>query len=313
MPISTSCPNCKAIFRLPDDMAGKTVKCQKCQQLFVVPQGSGDTVAAGAMVAAEAPPVLLAVAPPPPPPTPLPPPPPILNPAPEDAIEERDHDEPPPLPKKRRPLSEPRRRDEPAKSNSGSTAIILTLVGLSVLLCVVCGGAGAGFYALMPKPAKRPIAKKDKAVRDDVAKVDGMPFDGPKDMVKFDGIKDGFAPPLAAGPVIPVVFGADGLFNSDNVLNPLDPTRDQRHYKLYSIRMEAGKHYEIDMVSRQLDSYLYIFDDKNAVVSQDDDSGGDLNSRIFFTPLRTGNFRIMATSFGPGETGAFNLTVRRRN
>src|SRR5207248_4624091 len=36
MSISTICPNCKALFRLADEMAGKKVKCQKCSQIFTV-------------------------------------------------------------------------------------------------------------------------------------------------------------------------------------------------------------------------------------------------------------------------------------
>ena len=37
MPITTSCPGCKSLFRLPDDLAGEEVRCQKCARVFVVP------------------------------------------------------------------------------------------------------------------------------------------------------------------------------------------------------------------------------------------------------------------------------------
>lgn len=37
MAITTSCPQCKSRFRLQDNLAGKTLRCQKCQQMFVVP------------------------------------------------------------------------------------------------------------------------------------------------------------------------------------------------------------------------------------------------------------------------------------
>jgi predicted Zn finger-like uncharacterized protein len=37
MPITTTCPGCKALFRLPEELAGKQVRCQKCEQLFAVP------------------------------------------------------------------------------------------------------------------------------------------------------------------------------------------------------------------------------------------------------------------------------------
>lgn len=37
MAITTSCPGCKSLFRLPDTLAGQTVRCQKCEALFPVP------------------------------------------------------------------------------------------------------------------------------------------------------------------------------------------------------------------------------------------------------------------------------------
>jgi predicted Zn finger-like uncharacterized protein len=55
MPITTSCPGCKSLFRLPEDLAGQEVRCQKCAQLFVVPMpitGATDP----SVVAPEAPP-----------------------------------------------------------------------------------------------------------------------------------------------------------------------------------------------------------------------------------------------------------------
>ena len=51
MPIATTCPNCKALFRLADDMAGEKVKCQKCQNIFVVPESGDKTLAPGVSVA----------------------------------------------------------------------------------------------------------------------------------------------------------------------------------------------------------------------------------------------------------------------
>jgi predicted Zn finger-like uncharacterized protein len=37
MPITTSCPGCNALFRLPETLAGKQVRCQKCGHQFLVP------------------------------------------------------------------------------------------------------------------------------------------------------------------------------------------------------------------------------------------------------------------------------------
>ncbi len=44
MKIKTLCPSCQSLFRLPSELAGKTVRCQKCQLLFTVPHAAGDTV-----------------------------------------------------------------------------------------------------------------------------------------------------------------------------------------------------------------------------------------------------------------------------
>ena len=37
MAISLICPSCQSPFRLGDELAGKMVKCQKCQHVFRVP------------------------------------------------------------------------------------------------------------------------------------------------------------------------------------------------------------------------------------------------------------------------------------
>jgi hypothetical protein len=37
MAISTLCPGCQSLFRLPDELAGKQVRCQKCNRLLMVP------------------------------------------------------------------------------------------------------------------------------------------------------------------------------------------------------------------------------------------------------------------------------------
>jgi predicted Zn finger-like uncharacterized protein len=40
MPITVTCPKCAAVYRLADPMAGKKVKCQKCQQTITVPHAT---------------------------------------------------------------------------------------------------------------------------------------------------------------------------------------------------------------------------------------------------------------------------------
>ncbi|MBI3821240.1 MAG: PPC domain-containing protein [Planctomycetes bacterium] len=82
--------------------------------------------------------------------------------------------------------------------------------------------------------------------------------------------------------------------------------------KVYSVELKAGQTYTIDLDSKDMDAYLYLFDSKSALLAQDDDSGGDLNSRIIFRAERDGTYHIVATSLGGTETGEFTLKVRKQ-
>jgi len=78
--------------------------------------------------------------------------------------------------------------------------------------------------------------------------------------------------------------------------------------------MKAGETYIIDLVRPEkidfnLDPYLFLEDKNKQVVAEDDDSGGNLNARIVFTPKTDGEYRIIATTLVPA-TGGFTLTVR---
>src|SRR5262245_54228895 len=55
--ISFCCPGCQATFKLPDELAGKTARCSKCDHKFTVPavaSGSGTPAAATTMAVAAA-------------------------------------------------------------------------------------------------------------------------------------------------------------------------------------------------------------------------------------------------------------------
>ncbi|MEI7687527.1 MAG: HEAT repeat domain-containing protein, partial [Planctomycetota bacterium] len=80
--------------------------------------------------------------------------------------------------------------------------------------------------------------------------------------------------------------------------------------KVYSVRFVRGEAYQIDMTSREIDSFLRLEDADSREVARDDDGGGNLNARIVFEPTETGIYRIVASSFG-GQAGAFDVTVRR--
>lgn len=85
--------------------------------------------------------------------------------------------------------------------------------------------------------------------------------------------------------------------------------------KVYTVNFDAGKTYRIDMTSRQLDSFLRLENADGTQVAADDDGGGFPNARIIYKAKTTGEYRVIATTFGQpmGQlklTGAYTLTVK---
>jgi hypothetical protein len=105
-------------------------------------------------------------------------------------------------------------------------------------------------------------------------------------------------------------LGKDGFSVTANI-NQNDKTDINKLGKVYSINLKAGQTYTIDLASGTMDSYLYLFDGKSKLLAQDDDSGGDLNSRIIHRADKDGVFHIIATSLGGDETGEFTLKVSK--
>ena len=98
-------------------------------------------------------------------------------------------------------------------------------------------------------------------------------------------------------------------------LTKQDPPYPQRGgpHKVHAVRLEAGKTYQIDLMSAAFDAYLFLEDSAGKVLMQDDDGGEGLNARLIFHPARTDTYRIVATTFlraGPvGPAGPYTLTV----
>ncbi len=201
MPISASCPNCKAAFQLEERLVGKKLRCQKCQTVFTaptpmippkpvpeIPSMDLDNVSEDEeIVDAE-----------------------IVQPlaAQEEIIDAKivklpGKKPPPPAsnpsPKKVPPAS--RTPSPPAASSAGA----LIVIGLALVLClgtVVVGGIG-GFWLMLRQPNPGPIAvappREERPIDIDerdfvpkekiVAKMDPAKFDdrfAKTDPAKFD-------------------------------------------------------------------------------------------------------------------------------
>ena len=90
-----------------------------------------------------------------------------------------------------------------------------------------------------------------------------------------------------------------------------DTIRKTSVCKVYTIKLAAGKDYQIDMVSKAIDAFLRLEDEKGKQLAQDDDGGDGLNARILFNAPAAGTYRIIATTF-LGGLGDFTLTVKEK-
>ncbi|MET0623611.1 MAG: FG-GAP-like repeat-containing protein, partial [Pyrinomonadaceae bacterium] len=85
-------------------------------------------------------------------------------------------------------------------------------------------------------------------------------------------------------------------------------------YDTYTFNGTAGQSVIISMNSSAFDTYLFLLSPAGAVLASDDDGGSGTNSRIpsgtgGFTLPTTGTYRILANSFAPNTTGAYQLRL----
>ncbi|MEZ5960419.1 MAG: caspase family protein [Hyphomonadaceae bacterium] len=80
----------------------------------------------------------------------------------------------------------------------------------------------------------------------------------------------------------------------------------------YNFQGRAGERVVIDMRSTQMDPYLILLAPSGAQEDNDDVApGSDTNARIDTVLAETGQYRIGATSYQPGERGAYVVTLQQ--
>ena len=77
--------------------------------------------------------------------------------------------------------------------------------------------------------------------------------------------------------------------------------------KVYPVQLKGGTKYQIDMVSADFDALLVLQDRAGKQLAFDDDSGGNQNAKLVFTPPADGTYKVCAASFR--LVGKFTLTV----
>lgn len=102
---------------------------------------------------------------------------------------------------------------------------------------------------------------------------------------------------------------AEVVLNAGGNLTFFSPKDNGKHFALHSVFLEAGKQYRIQMFSNDFDTYLELKNFLGIVVARNDDGGPKLNSRIEFTPLFSGLFRVVATTFKTNAVGGYKIRV----
>lgn len=78
---------------------------------------------------------------------------------------------------------------------------------------------------------------------------------------------------------------------------------------LWMYRARAGHTVTIDLFSEDFDAYLFIGNEGDEILAEDDDSGGGTDSRISFTPTESASYGIVVNSYGENGVGRYALSV----
>ncbi len=86
---------------------------------------------------------------------------------------------------------------------------------------------------------------------------------------------------------------------------------DSTFADLWSFDGLSGQTVTIDLRSDEFDTYLLLLGPDGRTLAEDDDSGGDLNSRLVYTLPARGPYQIVVTSAGhERKAGLYTLSVR---
>jgi hypothetical protein len=88
---------------------------------------------------------------------------------------------------------------------------------------------------------------------------------------------------------------------------------DGAYYQEWTFSGREGERIRIDMVSAELDTYVYlgrVRDGTFQELASDDDGGEGTNSRLEFILPATGTYVVRASSYAEAETGAYTLLIQ---
>jgi hypothetical protein len=89
----------------------------------------------------------------------------------------------------------------------------------------------------------------------------------------------------------------------------LTPSAEGRPVQAWALEVTPGEPLSITQRSTDFDSYLYVIGPDIPGVAGDDDSAGDLDSRVELTPTTEGPYTVVASALGEGAAGSYTLLV----
>jgi len=103
----------------------------------------------------------------------------------------------------------------------------------------------------------------------------------------------------------PIDFGqtVNGTLDADDCLRPGGAFQES-----WGLVLANDMTARIDLESDAFDAFLVLKDSDGNILATNDDGGGGLNARVDYA-LTAGTYEIVASSFRPGQTGAYKLTV----
>jgi hypothetical protein len=85
---------------------------------------------------------------------------------------------------------------------------------------------------------------------------------------------------------------------------------DNSPYVDYPFEADAGWQVTIDMMSDELDAFLYLMNANGETLASDDDGGTGLNARIRYTVPARGSYVARANSYDSSDRGAYTVRIQ---
>ena len=110
--------------------------------------------------------------------------------------------------------------------------------------------------------------------------------------------------------VQPLKFEGGQLDYQGTIDDPTDERYEgKKTYKIFTIKLEEDKIYQIEAVSDAFYAFLYLEDPSGEIVAEHNSGGRGKPARLIYQAQQTGIYRLIATSQDGVKTGDFSLSI----